>query len=350
MIEINDWLDIATNYTDALVVGNGASIAIDPAFTYSALLGAAREDGLITGDLEALFEYIGTPDFELVLTMLWHAYHVNRALGVDEAATTATYAVFRDALIATVQKHHATYTQIEDKLAPAAEFMKSYRTVVSLNYDLIVYWGNSRWQRELWQLVQGRVYQRQVRSQLGTSSHALRRGRHHTGFYPHGNLALATDLNGEERKLKVPKVPFGMGVQLVLRDLLSEVMKQWQEGAVTPLFVSEGVSAQKIAAINRSAYLRSVFDSVLPKLGESVAIYGWSAAENDQHVLRQILIGSRRLAFSIFRGDGLGAATKRAIEILAQVEKARDALKLKQGTEVRFYWADSAGAWINPAA
>ena len=43
MYAVTEWADIADNYKDTLVLGNGASIAVDPRFAYGSLLQVARE-------------------------------------------------------------------------------------------------------------------------------------------------------------------------------------------------------------------------------------------------------------------------------------------------------------------
>ena len=350
-MQIVEWKALESLHSDALVLGNGASIAIDDVFGYSALLDSARESGRISPELENVFTYVGAPDFELVLTMLWHAQHVNNALKVGESSTINAYISLRDALIHTVQSHHASYDSVCEKLGAAADFMQRFRTVASLNYDLLVYWaslvGNERlgkWFKDAFLNDRFLHDWSCLRNQYGKATGAT------MVFYPHGNLVLATDLRGEEVKIKVPTRPFVMGITLVESDLLTEVTKRWTDGGVTPLFVSEGVSAQKFAAINRSAYLRNVYETVLPSLGEGVCIYGWSAADNDQHILAQLLRGSRKLAFSVTRRGGAVAAASRCSALLGRVRSTQNGLKIRNSPEIQFFWADSAGAWVNPAA
>ncbi len=43
-----------------------------------------------------------------------------------------------------------------------------------------------------------------------------------------------------------------------------------------------------VAAIRRSHYLTNVYEEVLPAIGESLVVYGWSFDERDQHVLNAI--------------------------------------------------------------
>ena len=71
-----------------------------------------------------------------------------------------------------------------------------------------------------------------------------------------------------------------------------------------PVFVSEGTSKQKVAAIRRSQYLTNVYEEVLPSVGEGLVVYGWSFDEKDQHVLDAISTNPpKRMAVSVFTGQ-----------------------------------------------
>src|SRR5687767_4283457 len=99
MIELKEWQDIADDFQDTLLVGNGGSIALDSCFSYRSLMESARADNAITQDVQAVFDYFKTSDFEHVMRMLWHAFNVNRALGTSDARSRQAYLDLREALI-----------------------------------------------------------------------------------------------------------------------------------------------------------------------------------------------------------------------------------------------------------
>ena len=99
MADIHPWSSLAGKFKDALILGNGASIAIDPRFSYFSLFESAAERGLITENIKRIFHHLETEDFELVLRMLWHAFHINKALKIEDNATSATYSELRTALV-----------------------------------------------------------------------------------------------------------------------------------------------------------------------------------------------------------------------------------------------------------
>lgn len=138
---IFNWEEISNEFTDGLVLGNGASIAFDPRFRYSSLLGSAEESGLVSSDVRKVFEHLRTTDFELVLRMLWHSNMINDALEIAYDRTKEAYISVRSALIEIVREIHVTHEEVEDNLLLASQFMQQFSTVVSLSYDVLVYWA-----------------------------------------------------------------------------------------------------------------------------------------------------------------------------------------------------------------
>lgn len=337
MAEIMPWKEIAEHYDDTLLVGNGGSIAIDGRFAYGSLKEAANNAGLITASIQRVFDYLETEDFELVMSLMWHASHVNRALGVTEQATQEAYGEVKTALVETVRNNHADYETVSPHLATLAEFMSRFKTVLSLNYDLIVYWAmlegnrvkNGNWFKDCF--TDGRVFDedwRRLRQPYRVSGATL-------VFYPHGNLALASHLTRDDEKI-VRETDF--------EQLLDRVLETWDEGNAVPLFVSEGTSQQKQTAIARSGYLSEVSRDVLRSLDGSLVIYGWSLSTSDSHIVREL--GNAkidRVAVSVHVGE-------RGLEELDQhlsVTRARIA-RINPGAKVEFFDASSDGCWHRP--
>jgi hypothetical protein len=292
MPHVVDWSEISENFREGLILGNGASIALHQGFAYRSLLEEARGRRFISENVENVFDHLRTKDFERVLRMLWHTSRINKALKIKDTKTTEAYESLRTALVQTVTTIHPVHAQVSDKLPQIAKFMKRFKTIVSLNYDLLVYW-TMLWENERHQnrfkdcFIHGEFDSdwEDYREPYGTAIRST------LVFYPHGNLALATDLDGSERKLSAN----------VASNLLSTIESGWESGKYAPLFVGEGTSKQKVAAIRRSHYLNAVYDSVLPKLGKRVAIFGWSLSKSDDHILKAIACG--KLALHVFIGD-----------------------------------------------
>ncbi|RLG15217.1 DUF4917 domain-containing protein [Candidatus Pacearchaeota archaeon] len=284
-----EWKDIAREFNDGLLLGNGASIAVDSSFNYSSLFKQARGLGFLNTDIDKIFEYFDTSDFELVLRALWDAYQVTTFLKIKGAKIKNIYDQIREVLINTISEVHCIYDEAKDNFASMAKFLKHFNTIASLNYDLVVYWtilyANEKEEYDGFRDCF-------IHGEFQDDFEVLRDSYNSTlVFYPHGNLVLATDSYGNEIKITRANDLY----------LLDTIVKRWRRRNYSPLFVSEGKSSQKLKAIRRSSYLNTVYDSVLPNLGKTIVIYGWSIGDNDKHILKKILkrkVG--RIAISVF--------------------------------------------------
>jgi hypothetical protein len=327
---IHQWSEISANFSDGLLLGNGASMAIHEGFGYAGLFQAAQDHGHITPAVAGVFDAFGVNDFELVLRRLWQAKVVNETLEIPAGRVEEAYTQVRTALIETVRQVHISHADAVQHLKPIYTFMQSFRTVISLNYDLIVYWAAMQSREELG----GWFKDCFLDGTFADDWESMRRpyGRATSAtlfFYPHGNLALARGIDDEETKIS-------LGGHA---DLLTRVLEVWQLGKRVPLFVCEGTSAHKVKAIKGSSYLRRVTQEVMPTISESLVIYGWGLAEQEQHILEAIKKARcRRVAVSVYGGND------------AYMRHAEDTLRGIGVEEVVFFDSASPGCWHNPPA
>lgn len=328
MPNIRNWMDIEADYDDGLILGNGSSIALHDGFRYPSLYEEAIQRGFITRAVAQIFEKFGATDFEEVLRKLWQTKLVLEALELPYERIEAAYAEVRTALIATVRSAHIRPRKAERHLPHIYRFMKRFKTVVSLNYDLIVYWaamlGNHElgltWFKDGFQSGvfpdDWRSMRRPYRGALGATMY----------FYPHGNLALKRTRNGEGK------------VNARLRDdLLDSILLEWERGECVPLFVCEGTTVHKRKSIQSSSYLQRVFNEVLPDMRNSLVIYGWSMSEQDQHIIDQLSHSPpRRVAVSV---------RNRNQRFAVEAERILEAIGVR---EIVFFHADSEGCWNSP--
>lgn len=326
--EICNWGDIAQNYYGgSLLLGNGASISIDNRFAYQSLLAHAREENLLTQDIQQLFNFFNTSDFELILRLVWQASNVNQSLSIQDERTHAAYVRVRDCLIQSVRNVHPEYQEISEHLPPIYEFLKTFKTVLSLNYDLILYWAimygvNIPDHHSLKDcFVSGQFDGNWCRLRMpiyGDRSTTL-------AFYPHGSLVLSR--NRVETEFKILNAGIG---------LLESILQAWESEQVVPLFVSEGTPQQKINAIQSSGYLNTVYREVLANLEPALVIYGWGFWEQDLYILQRIALSRiQRVAVSVYMGDQ--AYCNRVSHIMSQY--------LGNQTQVHFFHSDSPGCW-----
>jgi len=329
MTKIHQWNDIKDSFTDGLLLGNGSSMAIHPDFGYGSLFEAAQENGHLTAPVAAVFDAFGVNDFELVLRRLWQAKVVNFTLDVPAGPVEEAYLQVRTALIATVRDVHITHEDALTHLKPIYTFMHTFKTVVSLNYDLLVYWAvmQSRGDLGNW-----------LKDCFGKGGafpdewEYMRRPYYAAGatlvFYPHGNLVLARDFDESERKISTG------GFQ----DLLGQILDEWESGKAVPLFVCDGTSEQKVKSISGSSYLQRVYREVLPAMGDSLVIYGWAMGEQEAHILQKLKQGRpQRIAVSVYQGNE------------QYMRHVADKLQEANLPEPVFFDSASPGCWHNPA-
>jgi hypothetical protein len=328
MPEIVQWADLQEEFSEGLLLGNGASVAVHNGFHYASLFDAARVHGHLTEEVTAVFTAFDEDDFELVLRRLWQAKLVNQALAIPAGQVEAAYNQVRTALIATVRDVHVTYDNALPHLRPIFEFMSRFKTVVSLNYDLIVYWAamysrnwKPNWFKDCFNAGTFVEDWKRFRTPWGQAAGST------LCFYPHGNLAL-TRTRGEIES----KITAGGAA------LLDSILNEWANGDVVPLFVCEGTSLHKKDSIHSSSYLQRVYREVVPDLGASLVIYGWGIGQQELHLLEQIRRARcQRVAVSVC-GDDQAYAQR--------VEEQLHAIGI---ADVRFFDSLSPGCWNNVA-
>jgi len=328
---IQQWSEIADRFRDGLILGNGASIAIHAGFHYQSLLDEAQRHEFLDADTLAVFKAFGSNqhDFELVLRRLWYARQVNEALklsGEPVDRVDISYQKVRRALIETVRVTHVTYDKAAPHFDSIARFARRFRTVLSLNYDLILYWALMYGNREkLGNFRDCFRYNGSGHLVLDRDWTEYRNGSETTlCFYPHGNLLLARTTEGEEVKLQAGN-----------SKLLDAILSNWESAEVLPIFVCEGTAEQKQRSISGSSYLSRVASKAFDEIGESIVIFGWSMGPQEQHIIERI-IARRPKALAISVRNGNEQIVRRANELFA--DKVEDLV---------FFDAQSPGVWAN---
>ncbi|MEW7314438.1 DUF4917 family protein [Buttiauxella gaviniae] len=293
---IHPWSELAPRYDGTILLGNGASIAVSPRFAYGSLLEHVTQRESLEEDVRRLFDFFKTKDFELILRIVWQASNVNKSLEIEDARTHEAYLRIRECLIQAVRDVHPEHDEVDEQLPYIYAFLKRFKTVISLNYDLIVYWTmtygldiNDQHRFKDCFLARGLFEQdwQRLRGMLGNEqSNTL-------VFYPHGSLILCRNRVEQEHKIHIR----GSG-------LLESILERWQSEEVVPLFVSEGTYEQKVSSIQSSYYLSTVYREVLTEPRESLVILGWGMGEHDVHLLKRMArTRIQRVAVSVFRGD-----------------------------------------------
>ena len=141
---------LAATKTDGkrhVLLGNGFSIGANSQFAYGTLYEQAKRANLPSRVVE-LFERYGTTNFEQVLHHLdegqWLADHYGLAGSGTERPMAKDYESLKDALVDAISNTHpATPNDIdEDKFQSSSQFLNSFKSIFTINYDLLLYWAS----------------------------------------------------------------------------------------------------------------------------------------------------------------------------------------------------------------
>ncbi|HBS1685567.1 TPA: DUF4917 family protein, partial [Klebsiella pneumoniae] len=239
------------------------------------------------------------------------------------------YLNVRNCLIQAVRDIHPEYEQVSDKLPNMYQFLKGFDTVLSLNYDLLIYWtmtygfdiqdGHLFKDCFLWNGIFDDAWWR-FRDTFRERTNTL-------VFYPHGSLALCR--NVVEQEFKIHNAGEG---------LLEAILEEWRSEQAVPLFVSEGTMQQKVSSIQNSYYLSTVYREVLTSQRPSLTILGWGLGEHDRHILKRMRgTGIQRVAVSVYRWNQVYC--NHAYQVI------QDDLG---PVRVDFFDSESPGCWVHP--
>lgn len=329
-MKLEKWSDISGKFSHSLLLGNGASISIHPELSYTSLF--TKVHGKLDKRLLDLFNNLHTTNFEFILRQLLETHQTNVVLSIKENVTEDLYKQLRSSLIEVIRSVHPEYQSVEKQLLQAGKFLQHFKWVISLNYDLLVYWAmiktnekEGQWFKDCFT---NGVFEKDFKfleKPFGNAKGAT------LVFYPHGSLYLATE-------------PFGGEVKVTRsggNHLRDTILKAWEQQNYLPLFVSEGRSTEKYQAITRNNYLNTVYDSVLAKVDTSLCIYGWSLGDQDQHILDALDRGNiKDIAISVYtKADKWEAQCAEISKKIANTHRIKNC-------NIHFFDAESNGCWI----
>jgi hypothetical protein len=268
------WAEVA-GYADwtGLLVGNGGSVAIWPPFAYGSLYEIATSEHVdhpLTDSDRELFGALRTENFEQVLASLKIAGLVADALGEDTTALEERYESVQRALFEAVHGVHVPWVEVAEEIIPRIhEILREYRVVFSTNYDLVLYWasmdnGGAGFLDYFWGA--GNSF-----DTFDTEIWATRK-RWTRLLFLHGGIHLRRLPGGGTRKATSSE-----------GALLDQFGVDYDEPE-SPLLISEGQSADKLASIRSSDYLSFAHQMFAAHEG-GLVVFGHSLSEQDDHLI-----------------------------------------------------------------
>lgn len=267
MITFTEALGETEGKDRSLLTGNGFSIAqTNGSFSYSNLL--VESDIPEASPLRSLFSRLNTVDFEHIIQSVEHAKLVADTYGhadfSDRLAEDSERV--RRSLIAAIHKvHPASFAALRtSSLDSCATFLKSFREVYTLNYDLLLYWVN----------LHGKIYADGfgLGEKNGNFLGPFNEEAHCHIYNIHGGLHLFLTPTRQVEKLVATS-----------GKLLDEIDDEIQKNMRLPIFVAEGSTQEKLNKIRSVPYLDYCYKK-LNSLRGSIFLVGHSASERDAHI------------------------------------------------------------------
>lgn len=330
-----------------LLLGNGFSIACRAdIFHYGSLFGQA--DFSAVPEVEAVFQSLGTQDFEVAIRALESASRILPAYVPAGAAAGAKMlqhaAALKEILVATIAGNHPNIPpDIPDEKFWAcrrflAHFLANDGQVFTLNYDLLLYWTLMHDDPE------GQEIRLAMNDGFGndeddpdadyvvwqgeTGAHSAR------VHFLHGALHLF-DSGTELKKYTWIRTA---------KPLVEQAREAINNNAY-PLFVAEGTSDQKKTKIRHNAYLYQGFKQLTANVDQAKPcffIFGHSLAANDNHILNRLARGRFPKLYVGIYGDPMSAENQ---QIMARANALATQRNARSPLTVEFYDAASAQVW-----
>lgn len=259
---------------DAIVLGNGMSINLWGNFTYGSLFEEAKESGLISRTDLALFERLGTENFEEVLHKLSDAILVGDAIGEERPTERALHESIQKALARAVQKVHITGGEIPaDTLRAIRAELRSYRYTFTTSYDLLIYWAAAKGENGFqgfydffWAGGRNAFDEATIRVRPEWTDTRL--------YFLHGALHLIVLGDGTTCKQTASF--------LTLLDKFGQPFQG--DHTARPLIVTEARAADKVRSISGNDYLSYCW-RVLADCDCPILVFGHSLSEQDRHLV-----------------------------------------------------------------
>lgn len=286
----------------ALLLGNGASLAVWEKFQYASLFDMACDTSkllhLSKEDREVFRHLDDTRNFEQVLSSLAVAKRINQICGLETWQISERYENIRNCLFAAVSEIHLPYANLRDEVKQAIRAeLGDYKAVFTTNYDLTVYWSYMNDQKPFKDFFWGSGGEN-----VFDPGDAALFDETTVIYYMHGALHLYKGKDNYTYK----HVSLDSGASLL------ELIRKSKE---IPLFISEGSSRDKKAAILDNSYLafayRRFCENRVP-----LVVFGQSLNEEyDNHIVEAIQrmrgygkttatnVAKFAVAFSVYPGN-----------------------------------------------
>jgi hypothetical protein len=283
-----DWEDVQDEEDwDVLLLGNGLSINVWGSFEYRSLFETAKSRKLFSKDDIALFDALGSSNFEQVLHSLSESIRVGRALGEERRRDIARYQSVQKALGRAVHSVHIERGELPgETLDRIKKEMRLFKHVFTTSYDLLLYWAVMYDDRFMGFLD---FFWAHGNNAFDESTHTFSEGDSRTRLYfLHGALHLVAHADGTTCKRKSS-----------FRTLLDQFgLPHAGDATARTLIVTEARAEEKELSILANEYLSFCWRT-LRGCDAPVVIFGHSLSPQDSHLIAALNEHERPIAVAL---------------------------------------------------
>ena len=302
MLEYSEVLEKTKEQTNFLLLGNGFSMSYNKErFSFTSLLESAVSQGLIqkSSPVYSVFKQFETKDFEEVVKLLETSVQVIKQYcklneECEKKILKDAIALKKHLVEIITNNHPEKITDIlDEEYENCADFIKMFKKVYTLNYDLLLYWTTIR----LLDLIEEKKIKDVILSPTDGFKEGDEEGKDYVVFgndstSPQEIYFLHGALHIFDKKNKIIKNTFRRTDVALKEQTLINLEKD-----IYPIFVSEGTSEQKLAKIIHNAYLNHCYKSLKTigggkKTESNLIIFGTLLKTNDKHI-REAIIKSK---------------------------------------------------------
>lgn len=321
-----------------LLLGNGFSIACRPdRFRYGKLIDQADFSKLKRA--RKAFDILSTANFEAVMralrnfAMLAELYAPGDSKAKEKAAADAD--ALREVLVSAIAESHPDrpYDIEATEYLACRNFLRGYKSINTLNYDLLLYWALMQDELGDEEIVCDDGFRKPGDDPTaGYVSWDPDNAKRQTVRYLHGALHLY-DTGFEMKKYT------WIDLQIPLIDQIRAALKQ----EFYPVFVSEGTSQEKVERIRHNDYLSKMYRA-FTELHGSFVVYGHSLDLSDNHFFADRIgrHGKTSQLYVSLHGDPASESNRGIINRAVGLTRFRSA---RRPLKVEFFDSASASVW-----
>ena len=291
-MSLNDWDEIKPNSESDchLLLGNGFNLALlggSKGLSYKNLAENVKaEDFNIKEEILELLRKYGN-NFESLIRKLEAAAYVASSYGADQDNMMKDAISLREALASGVAELHPDKSLLLNNEASkyCGSFLKNFKNLFTLNYDLILYWVI------LHEQLENIFHDGFGRPNYPNGPLVWLKKDTQNIFYTHGALHLYKKYYDNVTDNYIQGLPSSHYVIKLENKFSDNIVSQVQENIYRenyPLTVVEGDKVQKTNCIIDNIYLKDCMINLQSLTGD-IYTFGWAASsEEDEHILEAI--------------------------------------------------------------